>query len=151
MTAPVFRPTAARLKIPAPAVFEGSICGQTDPDLFFPPVGGSNRDAKKVCAVCPAEANCLQWALDNNEPSGVWGGMSTRERQQFKTAKRHAEPDIDHVAVERAMTGEPVPLTRAERLAAMRALMAQGRDDGQIANALHTTRRTLLRERKAAS
>ena len=37
--------------------------------------------AKAVCAGCPVVENCLRWALAAREPYGVWGGMSTEERE----------------------------------------------------------------------
>ena len=27
---------------------------------------------------------CLQWAIDNNQDAGVWGGMSEEERRSLK-------------------------------------------------------------------
>ena len=30
-----------------------ALCAQTDPEAFFPEKGGSTRDAKRVCGVCP--------------------------------------------------------------------------------------------------
>jgi WhiB family redox-sensing transcriptional regulator len=60
---------------------ELALCPQVDGDLFFPEKGGSVREAQKVCADCPVRAECLQYALDNGERFGVWGGMSDRERR----------------------------------------------------------------------
>ena len=41
-------------------------------------------EAKAVCRECTVQAICLQWALDNNQDSGVWGGMSEEERRSLK-------------------------------------------------------------------
>ena len=57
------------------------LCAQTDPDAFFPDLGGSVKQAKKVCAQCDVRAECLDWALSTNERFGVWGGKSERERR----------------------------------------------------------------------
>lgn len=63
---------------------ERSLCAQTDPEAFHPEKGGSTREAKKVCLNCEVREECLQWALDNDERYGIWGGMSERERRKLK-------------------------------------------------------------------
>jgi WhiB family transcriptional regulator, redox-sensing transcriptional regulator len=63
---------------------ERSLCAQTDPEAFFPEKGGSTRDAKKVCVGCEVRAECLEYALANDERFGIWGGMSERERRKLK-------------------------------------------------------------------
>ena len=61
-----------------------ALCAQTDPEAFFPEKGGSTRDAKAVCANCEVREKCLQWAIENDERFGIWGGMSERERRRYK-------------------------------------------------------------------
>ena len=61
-----------------------ALCAQTDPEAFFPEKGGSNREAKAVCALCFVQAECLDWALTTNERFGIWGGMSERERRALQ-------------------------------------------------------------------
>lgn len=39
--------------------------------------------AKAICATCPVIDICLRTALRNNEPFGVWGGMSPDERARI--------------------------------------------------------------------
>src|ERR1700709_1356257 len=56
-----------------------SLCAQTDPEAFFPEKGGSTRDAKKICTTCEVKAQCLDYALHNDERFGIWGGLSGRE------------------------------------------------------------------------
>ena len=69
----------------------GAACRDTDPDLFFP-VGttGAAVDqiaaAKAVCDVCSAKESCLQFAIENNQDSGVWGGTSEDERRKLRRA-----------------------------------------------------------------
>ncbi|MDR0432728.1 MAG: WhiB family transcriptional regulator [Bifidobacteriaceae bacterium] len=64
-------------------------CLDEDPELFFP-IGNTGPalvqidDAKAVCRRCEVATTCLQWALDNNQDSGVWGGLSEDERRAFK-------------------------------------------------------------------
>ncbi|WP_425956331.1 WhiB family transcriptional regulator [Xylanimonas sp. McL0601] len=61
-----------------------ALCAQTDPEAFFPEKGGSTREAKKVCAGCEVRAECLEYALANDERFGIWGGLSERERRKLK-------------------------------------------------------------------
>ena len=61
-----------------------SLCAQTDPEAFFPEKGGSTRDAKKICGSCEVRAECLEYALQNAERFGIWGGLSERERRKLR-------------------------------------------------------------------
>ncbi|MFV2145773.1 WhiB family transcriptional regulator [Isoptericola sp. G70] len=63
---------------------ERALCAQTDPEAFFPEKGGSTREAKKVCASCEVRSECLDYALENDERFGIWGGLSERERRKLK-------------------------------------------------------------------
>jgi WhiB family transcriptional regulator, redox-sensing transcriptional regulator len=71
-------------------------CAGEDPELFFP-VGTSGpalrdvAEAKRVCARCPVSEECLTWALDNGQTSGVWGGTGEDERRRLlRRSRRHA-------------------------------------------------------------
>jgi WhiB family redox-sensing transcriptional regulator len=63
---------------------ERALCAQTDPEAFFPEKGGSTREAKKVCVSCEVRQECLEYALENDERFGIWGGLSERERRKLK-------------------------------------------------------------------
>ena len=63
---------------------ERALCAQTDPEAFFPEKGGSTREAKKVCLSCDVRGECLEYALQNDERFGIWGGLSERERRKLK-------------------------------------------------------------------
>jgi WhiB family transcriptional regulator, redox-sensing transcriptional regulator len=65
---------------------ERALCAQTDPEAFFPEKGGSTREAKKVCTDCEVKAECLEYALANDERFGIWGGLSERERRRLRKA-----------------------------------------------------------------
>ena len=64
-------------------------CRDTDPELFFP-VGTTGQAllqiarAKSVCCQCPVHVECLQFALDTNQDTGIWGGTSEDERRQMR-------------------------------------------------------------------
>jgi WhiB family redox-sensing transcriptional regulator len=61
-----------------------ALCARVDYELFFPEKGGSARDAKKVCARCPVQEQCLNAALSNGESFGIWGGYTERERRKLQ-------------------------------------------------------------------
>ena len=61
-----------------------ALCAQTDPEAFFPEKGGSTREAKGVCTECEVRAECLDYALANDERFGIWGGLSERERRRLR-------------------------------------------------------------------
>lgn len=69
---------------------ELALCQETDPEAFYPDKGGSARAAKGVCSRCEVRAECLQYALDNNEEHGVWGGLNEKERRQLKKQRAAA-------------------------------------------------------------
>jgi WhiB family redox-sensing transcriptional regulator len=52
--------------------------------MFFPDRGGSSKAARAMCAGCPVRSECLEYALDNKEAFGIWGGTSERERRQLR-------------------------------------------------------------------
>lgn len=66
------------------------LCGQTDPELFFPDKAGNGLipKAKQICDACPVKAECLEWALTNREEYGIWGGLSAKERARLRGKKR---------------------------------------------------------------
>jgi WhiB family redox-sensing transcriptional regulator len=65
---------------------ERALCAQTDPEAFFPEKGGSTREAKRICSGCDVRAECLEYALANDERFGIWGGLSERERRRLRRA-----------------------------------------------------------------
>ena len=65
---------------------ERALCAETDPEAFFPEKGGSTREAKKICTGCEVKAECLEYALSNDERFGIWGGLSERERRRLRRA-----------------------------------------------------------------
>ncbi|MFE7777656.1 WhiB family transcriptional regulator [Streptomyces sp. NPDC057445] len=66
-----------------------SECRNEDPELFFP-IGNTGpalmqiEEAKAVCRRCPVLEQCLAWALENGQDTGVWGGLSEDQRRAMK-------------------------------------------------------------------
>lgn len=78
------------------------LCAQTDPEEFYPEKGSTTRHAKAVCAVCPVQAECLDFALANNERFGIWGGLSERERRKVRAAMAAEHDTNNHTEKEPA-------------------------------------------------
>jgi WhiB family redox-sensing transcriptional regulator len=69
-----------------------------DPDLWFPEHGRSPADAIRVCGMCDANQQCLDYALRSPTPLiGIWGGTSETQRKKMRRRLgiRNA-PRIDH-------------------------------------------------------
>ena len=69
-------------------------CLGVDPDLFFPERGASTREAKEVCRGCVVRGQCLEFALQNGEKFGIWGGLSERERRRIRRQRAQAARSI---------------------------------------------------------
>ena len=62
-------------------------CTEVDPEIFFPERGGSSKAARQVCSSCSVRMECLEYALNNKEQFGIWGGTSERERRRLRTER----------------------------------------------------------------
>jgi WhiB family redox-sensing transcriptional regulator len=63
-------------------------CRGSDRDVFFPSRGEAIGEAVAICQGCPVRAECLEYALINNEQFGVWGGLSERQRKRIRARRR---------------------------------------------------------------
>lgn len=75
-------------RTPVPVWHAQALCAQTGADFFFPEPGSSVREAKRICGMCEMRSACLEYALDNDERFGVWGGLSEKERLELRRASR---------------------------------------------------------------
>lgn len=89
----------ARLAEPTPFWFQFASCRPEYADrpldqwvdLFFPTRGEATREARDICAECPARAACLDHGLA--EKVGIWGGTSERERRRLRRKlAKHTQP-----------------------------------------------------------
>jgi WhiB family transcriptional regulator, redox-sensing transcriptional regulator len=65
-------------------------CKDHPPSTFFPSDGVGVDRARKICANCPVQGQCLEYALENRIDHGVWGGTSERERRRILKRRRIA-------------------------------------------------------------
>lgn len=91
-TLPQHRPDPEQLLGPlrpwrvVPEFYDDARCNSTDPAIFFPEKGGDpgwRRAAKSICRGCEVRVQCLNYALANEEPHGIWGGLTPRERARL--------------------------------------------------------------------
>ena len=74
---------------------DDALCRDTDPELFFP-VGTTGvalvhiARAKEVCDECTVSGPCLDFALETNQDSGVWGGLTEEERRVIRRRRAAA-------------------------------------------------------------
>ncbi len=65
-------------------------CQTTDPEIWFSDdlegSGTHYKIAKQFCSQCPVKDLCLQFSLVSEEPYGVWGGLTPRERRAMRVA-----------------------------------------------------------------
>lgn len=67
--------------------------GEYPHDIWFPSVlpGRHRVDyslAVEACRRCPSKTPCLQYALDNGETEGVWGGLTPSQRDRLARRRR---------------------------------------------------------------
>jgi WhiB family redox-sensing transcriptional regulator len=68
-------------------VWDEGLCTQTDPEVFFPEVGGNPEAARKICAACPVRWLCLE-TFDLAVDHGVVGGFTPTERHALRRKGR---------------------------------------------------------------
>ena len=80
------------------------LCRLTNPEVFFHPDRERGRArrwredrALAICRRCPVLDQCREHALAVNEPYGVWGGMTEKDREAIRadgaTAPRILDKD----------------------------------------------------------
>lgn len=52
------------------------------------PRGRPGRGGQGGLPTLPVQEECLRWALENNQDSGVWGGLGENERRALKRRSR---------------------------------------------------------------
>ncbi len=66
-------------------------CVGEDPELFFSEATRNVAKAKLVCMDCPIKEACASWAIQHEE-FGVFGGLSSNERQLMRGGKPVIDP-----------------------------------------------------------
>lgn len=81
-----------------PAWQERAICATNDTtilNIFFHDDEDEvdyTEEAKRICSNCPVRRDCLQFALDNEERFGVWGGADETTRRWALSIDQYGKP-----------------------------------------------------------
>ena len=43
----------------------------------------ATAEAKELCAICPAQTLCADYAVRAREPFGIWGGLTHKDRKSI--------------------------------------------------------------------
>lgn len=69
------------------------LCRGVEPDAFFPPSGVNvPPEVRALCGRCPVLTQCREWAIARPECTGVWGGLTDRQRKLIRRERRKREP-----------------------------------------------------------
>ncbi len=60
------------------------------PRSVLPQRGGTTVAALRLCNNCCVQQECLEYALENEVEHGIWGGLSTPQREKQIRAQRDA-------------------------------------------------------------
>jgi WhiB family redox-sensing transcriptional regulator len=82
-----------------PEWHKDALCREFPGLNFFPERGERVDTLKAVCGRCAVRDECLSVALEHNDPFGIWGGTSGRERRNMR---RDAAAACSHCHRERA-------------------------------------------------
>lgn len=96
---------------------DGAACatlpkGSTE-SMFYPKGEGEKFQpkiiaSKEICAACPVQQDCLNWALTTDENFGTWGGMTEWERRKIRGSYMRGEQSLQvisgHGSEEKAKT-----------------------------------------------
>jgi WhiB family redox-sensing transcriptional regulator len=71
-------------------------CRDEDPEVLTPVEGEGEEDLRlleardRLClgAPCPVLGECRGWALTTRQPTGIWGGQSTPQREELLRSRR---------------------------------------------------------------
>ncbi len=99
-----------------------AVCRDLNPEIFFPiGVTGQAIDqiaaAKSHCATCPAQNQCLEFAVTTNQEYGVWGGTTEEERRvlrrHWRAENRRSSRRRSSQATATATADQPADLAAA--------------------------------------
>ncbi|MFI1734021.1 WhiB family transcriptional regulator [Streptomyces acidicola] len=82
------------------ATTPGLPCRTTDPEIFFSKSSTEREHAKGLCQECPIRTACAQYALDNPELKGVWGGTTAADRRSFHDGRPWRFDDAGRLRLE---------------------------------------------------
>lgn len=130
-----------------------SACATVDPAVFE---ADDPWPAIALCHLCPRLFACRWWAY-NTDVSGVAGGVTEQQREQWRTAwgRTAATPPVLAFLDDRTVVREEVGPGRGRTSPLVTELVARrtvrGDSAQEIADAIGTTQRTVVRYRARAA
>ena len=73
---------------PAHTWQDEAACKTLPLEMFFPPAEQEADAAKTICSGCTVKEPCLEAALAAGERFGIWGGLTSDERQSIVARRR---------------------------------------------------------------
>ncbi len=67
---------------------QAAACRGYPAKTFYPETAEAVAVTKRICAGCKVRELCLELALRNSEPYGVWGGLSEDDREEIYVRRR---------------------------------------------------------------
>jgi|ETN02SMinimDraft_4_1059925.scaffolds.fasta_scaffold200219_2 WhiB family redox-sensing transcriptional regulator len=92
---------------------DAAACSGHDTSLWFGKSSTPNffRDAKiakAICATCPVQTRCLEFAMVNMIDHGIWGGRNQRERHTLRRIRKTTQRTTQKVRSRSCESEEPV-------------------------------------------
>lgn len=63
---------------------DGAACANVGGDIWFPDRSQPRARAVRICGTCPVQGECLDYALEQDETFGIWGGLYGRQLARLK-------------------------------------------------------------------
>lgn len=82
-------------------------CTEVPSKLFFPEPGDplTARFMRLFCDDCPVRAECLEYALDNPDLTGIWGGTTETDRRLIRRLRNGYRPEMARAPRPRKQAG----------------------------------------------
>lgn len=62
-----------------------AVCASVDTEPWFPDFERQGKVAKSICENCPVKVDCYNYAVENGEINGIWGGVDFTIRTSTAT------------------------------------------------------------------
>ncbi len=80
-----------------------------DANIFFPESRAEERKSlptiQSICGGCTERKECLDYALDQEIPYGIWGGFTTEQRKKMLNTRYALAPKANNAEKIRVMFG----------------------------------------------
>lgn len=74
-------------------------CRGANTNMFYPNPGEPSTPARQICDTCPVAVECLEYAINNGERYGIWGGTPVRKRRNGSLALENLRKRIEYLEI----------------------------------------------------